>query len=235
MPFWVFGLTNPISLFLIFTFLEIGIKIVTKVQHRLWRNSVRLRLIIYVILILLSIPFNYKMLFTDDNNESPVIASALFNLTREQIDHLEDSLELFNEYDFITECEIEDLEDDPDIYKTCDISWFRMEPQGLLSINITFFRNEKQAIEHMRYIIRLRMGKRYTHISRERNGNNFEVLLYDSYMERSHGVPVSYRILPSIIRINNITIDLYEHPRQHQLDKNLSNDFIALFCKILGG
>jgi hypothetical protein len=51
MPFWIFGLTNPLSLLVYFSILEIAIKVVLATQHASWSQGLKSRLLIYIILL----------------------------------------------------------------------------------------------------------------------------------------------------------------------------------------
>jgi len=72
MPHWIFSFTNPFSLLLYFLIVELIIKIVAVVQHTRWSQSIKGRLLVYAILILISVIVHHRMLFTDDSRKSPV-------------------------------------------------------------------------------------------------------------------------------------------------------------------
>jgi len=238
MPFWVYGLTNPFSLFFYYVIFEIVLKVVLGIKHIQWRFNFKWRLLIYFILILISIAMNYKILFTNDYRKSLVDASPIAELSSEQVNRLEGVLEKFKDYDFIIQCDIEEMENHPFLSKTCYMIWHRNKPFGGLLINIHFYNYEQDAIEERQ--LRLQenrfaptnvLERRYTRII---NDNNTEIILFDSKMDRAgHLVPVSNRNLRSEIRLGNAVISLSESPEQHQLNKNISSDFIKLLCELL--
>jgi len=232
MPFWVFGITNPISLFFYFIIFEIGYKIYTAVQHGQWGSSFKWRLLIYVVLIVISTIFNYKILFTDDYRKSLVDVSPITSLNKEQVERLDEILETYKDYDFILKYEVREIEEHPDYYRVYDMLWYKSKPCFTLDIHIELYKDEKKAIESMQFWMNfLSKKKRYILMN---NSNNTDVVLFDSWMDRAgHGVPVSNRFLRSHLRLGNAIIFLTEQPQQHQLDKNISNDFIKLLCELL--
>ena len=226
MPFWVYIITNPIILFVYFLLFEIGYKIITVIKHKRWGVNFKWRVAVYIVLLIISTIMNHRILFTKDYNKSLVDATPIADLSREQIESLENKLVLFNDYSFITKCEINERDDHTDLYKTCNIVWIGGKEFGSLDIIIWFYRDEKKADDSVRFWTE---GRR-TYI---KNPNHSEVYLLDSYMSRSHGVPVAYRELKSLIRFDNVIIRMHESPKQHLLDKNLTSDFIKLLCDIL--
>jgi hypothetical protein len=226
MQYRLFEFTNPVILIILFIFFEIVYKIITLIQHTVWKSYIKWRSLIYVILIVFSITVYYEILFTKDYQKSLVDSTPISKLSDEQINNIENNLKLFNEYDFISKCNIVDTIDHRELNKYCDIIMYRKDTLNSLNITLMFYKNEKMAIE----TFQLLMDGKYTHII---NGNNTEALLFDSYMHRSHNVPDTYRYLHSIIRLNNIIIYLSENPKPYMLANNISSDFILLLCEIL--
>ena len=167
------------------------------------------------------------MLFTNDYRKSLVDDSPIANLSNEQVNHLEDAIDAFDDYDFVSRFEVKSFEDRQDIYKMCSMYWHKSEPFGGLNISIYFYKDEQAAVKSFQRYVE---GK-YTLIT---NGNDAEAILFDSEMDRAgHGVPVSNRYLLSKLRFGNAIITLSESPEQHQLHMNISSDFIKLLCEML--
>jgi len=225
MPHFIFLFTNPFSLFIYFSVIEIIIKAAIFMQYIHSKHDIKFRLLIYLMFFIFSFIVNYRVMLTNDTRKSPIDAFPITQLNIDDISRLDYIFDLFENYDFVNKFDIIT----GDNYKVYEFLWFRDNPFSILHVRVKFHINDQEAISTLRRLTYIYNGIYTEH----KNINNTEVILFNSYMERSHGFPVSNRILRSLIRISNVTISLDERPEQHQLHMNLSNDFILLVCKLL--
>jgi hypothetical protein len=149
---------------------------------------------------------------------------------------LEEVIERFKEYDFITRFDIEEEKyTGPHLSKIYRLVWYREEPHSLLGISVSLFNDEQRAIDDLEFWVSLSDEEKgyYTLI---KNDNNTEVLLRDSKMIRSADAlyfPNSQRHISSGIRLSNVRISLSESQEYYNLDKNISSEFIKLLCEML--
>ena len=178
----------------------------------------------------------FVLLSNNSYRKSKVDASPIAELSSEQIGHLEDVLERFKGYEFITRFEIEEEKyTDPHLIKIYNLIWSRKEPWSLLDISVRFYKEEQDAINDLQFWVNLSKDEKlpYTFIE---NKNNTEALLHDSKMIRTSDTlyfPNSQRIINSAIRLCNVRISLSESQEYYNLDKNISTEFIKLLCELL--
>jgi len=236
MMFFRILLTNPITLFIVFSILENAFIIKL---YRFWEKNAPFspwKLLCCILLSVVLMTITYKILFTSDYRESQVDTSPLAELTSEQIDRLEDAIVRFKEFDFITRFDYSEVERTGIIQsKKYDLIWRRQEPHSLLRISITFYYDEQRAIDYFQFGIEIKNEHRrpYTLIE---NDNNTEALLAHSMMERNSDTlffPDSSRYISSGLRLGNAYISLNEQQEYNNLDKNISSEFIKLLCEML--
>jgi len=226
MPLWL--LTNPISLLIYFIIIEVVLKIISLVMRRQLGFAFKKRFLVYVLIILVLTAMQYNTLFSDDRRQSMVNVSPIADLSYEQINRLESVLEMFREYDFIRQLDIEEKATHPYLTKSCDMIWLNTELKTVLFIGIFFYKDEQGAIESMQRMSKIDINAYYA------NDNTTEILLFDSRMARAgHGVPVPTRYLRSELRFGNATISLRESLEPKHLHMNTSSDFVELLCEML--
>jgi hypothetical protein len=197
----------------------------------------RLLCCILLSFVLLIITFAaFVILSNDTYRKSKVDASPIAELSSEQIDRLEEVIERFKEYDFITRFDIEEEKyTGPHLSKIYKLVWYREEPHSSLDISVRFYKDEQKAIDDMQFGIRISEDEKLFYALIE-NDNNTEALLRDSKMIRTSDTlyfPNSKRFISSAIRLGNARVSLTERQEYYNLDKNISSEFIKLLCEML--
>jgi len=227
-PFGVFIYTNPVSLFLYFLVFEIGLKVVTVIRHDALRTGFKQRSQMYIFLMLVSTMIYARILFTNDYRRSPVDISPLIQLTDNQISYLEDALEMFREFDFMTRVENSERDDHSFLSKYAHLSWFN--DYSALIVSVHYYRDEQEA----KRVFRTRAGRNTNRRRGYTLDNGIEGLLFDSRMPRGGlGFPMAHRVLRSELRLGNVIINLTETLDSHHLRQHVSSDFIQLLSELL--
>ena len=231
-----FIFTNPVTLFIVLSALEnvfiVGLyKLIRRnAPFSIWK------LIGCIIFCIVLMTMTFRILFTSDYRKSEVNVSPIAELSSEQIDRLEDAIERFRQYDFITRFNIEEEKyTGSHLIKIFNLVWYREEPHSLLNISVSFYKEEQRAIDDFNFWISFssRDKKKFTLIT---NDNNTEALLNDSKMIRTSDtlyIPDSKRYISSGIRLGSAYISLTERQENNNLDMNISTEFIKLLCDML--
>jgi hypothetical protein len=239
MPAMIKFLADPGTWLIIITIVE-NFFIVLLYRH--WGAGVgfsiwRLLCCILLSVILFVITFAAFVLFSNNSYRKSIVdASPIAELSSDQIDRLEDVIERFKEYDFITRFDIEEEEyTGPHLSKIYSFVWRREKPHSLLGISVNIYRDEQRAIDDIQFWARLSDEEKQPYTLIE-NDNNTEALLYDSRMIRSADAlyfPNSQRHINSGIRLGNAHISMSETQEYYNLDKDVSSEFIKLLCEML--
>jgi len=220
---------NPLTLLVVFSILENAMIIIL---YTLWGKNTPFsiwRLLCCILLSIALMTITFKILFTSDYQKSQVEISPIAALSYEQINQIENVMERFREYSFITRYDITEASQGHFLSKSYSLYWNRKEPASFLDISIFFYKDEKVAIDNLQ----LYKEGRYTLIT---NNNNTEALLFDSKMQRNSDsmyISNSQRYIRSKIRLGNAIINLSEFQEYYNLDKNISSEFIKLLCELL--
>jgi len=187
------------------------------------------KLIGCIVLSIVLVIITFRVLFTSNYRKSEVDVSPIAELNSNQVYKLNDVVERFIDYDFITRCDIEEKSEDHYLSKTCSMYWKSEDLATILDISVFFYRDEQRAVNSME----LDRDGRYSQISYD---NNTEALLFDSKMIRTSDTlysSSSERYIKSKIRLGNSVITLSESQEYYNLDRNISTEFIKLLCEML--
>jgi hypothetical protein len=176
----------------------------------------------------------FAVFSSDSFRESKVDISPIAGLTSEQILRMEDVIERFEEFDFITKFNALGVRNDTNSYH---IKW-QGEDQKLLNISVSIYKNEIEAMELIQHVVRLmnESVRQQPYIRIRNSSNNTEALLAHSYMYRTFDTlyfPQTERTIRSYLRLGNTCIDLWETQDYYNLHKSISSEFIKLLCEML--
>lgn len=235
MPFWLFFITSPFMLPVLFLVFEIYLNVKVSNINRIPPIArFRWRLLIYVALMLISTAVYWRLLFTKDYHPSPVDPTPIAQLTDEQIGNLRNAVEEFRDFDFIQHFAEQEFENHPSsISESIGFTWRCTNTSYSLNIWLRFYISRNRNVENFHWILdrHYTQAERFTHIS---NPNDTELILYDTFMDRAgHMWPTNTRLIRTQIRMGNVRITLSESPHVRHLDRNLSNEFINLLVELL--
>jgi len=181
---------------------------------------------VYIIVLVIFF-YNWgHLLFSEQIRPSPVDASPIALLTQEQMEigHIRAVLDSFQENENIGGFETDPFPRQRNWSRTYRFS-FVHESRGV-SVRIQFYRDEQHLTDHLPF--------RTTRASRRgsvviNNENNTQAFLHATFIPRSHGAPVSYRVISTELRIGSVHIDMTEH----RDSRNAFPDAASYFIRFL--
>jgi len=185
---------------------------------------------IYLIVLIVFFHNWGHLLFSEQIRPSPVDASPTALLTQEQIEleHIRAVLDSFHENEKIGGFERNIV--------PFHSRWSRVyrftyanESRGV-HVRIRFYRSEQHLIDHLplRTTRALRRGSVVIN-----NENNTQAFLHATFIPRSHGAPVSFRVISTEVRLGSVHIDMTEYRDSRNAFPDVTSDFIRFLFERL--